>query len=95
MGRLSPWHARRRPYGRGQVGKLSSASPSCPCGPGGSVRVGVRKDAEPDLLPLASHRAGNLAAMLTAIHTMAAMTTSAAVSGRDACRSTLDSHRLM
>jgi hypothetical protein len=42
-----------------------------------------------------SHRAGNLAAMLTAIHTAAAVTTSTAVSGRDACRSTLDSHRLI
>jgi hypothetical protein len=44
---------------------------------------------------MVSHRAGNLAAMLTAIHTAAAVTTSTAVSGRDACRSTLDSHRLM
>jgi len=33
--------------------------------------------------------------MLTAIHTAAAVTTSTAVSGRDACRSILDSHRLI
>jgi hypothetical protein len=42
-----------------------------------------------------SHRAGNPAAMLMAIHTVAAVTTATAASGRDACRSTLDSHRLM
>jgi hypothetical protein len=43
---------------------------------------------------MVSHRAGNPAAMLTAIHTVTAMTTSIAVNGRGACRSTLDSHRL-
>ena len=42
-----------------------------------------------------SHGAGNPTAMLTAIHTAAAVTTSTAVSGRDACRSILDSHRLI
>jgi hypothetical protein len=44
---------------------------------------------------MVSHRAGNPTAMLTAIHTAAAVTTSTAVSGRDACRSILDSHRLI
>jgi hypothetical protein len=43
---------------------------------------------------MVSHRVGNPTAMLTAIHTVTAMTTSTTVSGRDACRSTLDSHRL-
>lgn len=41
-----------------------------------------------------SHRARNPTAMLTTIHTPAALTTSTETSGLDAYRSILDSHRL-
>lgn len=65
------------------------------------TRLGVLDDEEHregkrghQVWKMVSHRAGKPAAMLAAIHTPAAPTASTAASGREACRSTRDSHRL-